>query len=234
VVNEVQIPYSQTIWINTDWIAKDQSTLDANLAHIHWFVKIDGQNYFQDSWLESGTVQDSNDSSITYPGMWLGVSLSGWKLGESHQIDIGFTLDSAINDGWSDYAADYVMLDSFKLDPADLPTPTETSTATLTPTVTNTPRPVVIYPTATKRPFIPTATQGQALANDITLRVKNQCSDAHKVIFSGPKTVKYSVPAGQTVEYQVPHGTYTWIIDNTWTGGPQELTVDVWTLTLCN
>jgi hypothetical protein len=45
--------------------------------------------------------------------------------------------------------------------------------------------------------------------------------------------LKYTVDPGQTVEYQVPQGTYTWMIDNLYPGGPQDLNINVWMLTLC-
>lgn len=229
VVNNVTIPYTQAAHLMVGWYAIDDATLAENLDHIQWFFTVDGQNYFQDSWLEGGGTPDPDDPAILYPGQWFGVAMSGWKVNEPHFIRLGYVVDEPINDGWKDYEAGYTYLMSWYVKPADLPTSTPAPTVTRTPTITPTPMP---RPTNTKG-FLPTYTTGPALIMDITLRVDNKCGERHTVVFNGPMRVKYTVEAGAMLEYQVAQGTYTWVVDNAYQGGPQELNINVWTLTLC-
>lgn len=70
------------------------------------------------------------------------------------------------------------------------------------------------------------------LVLDLTLKVENLCSVTHVVKMSGPMELKFTVEPGKTVEWQAARGVYTWT-DNGVPGGPQELYVGVWTLTLC-
>ena len=221
---DLLIPSNQRIQIVEGWYAIDQATLDENLAHMQFFFTIDGKDYFQDNMMESGIYTDEN--GVEYPGVWAGVVLDGWVVGESHRVELGFITDETINDGWGDYEAGLIGMSSYNFIPSEQPT------ATPKPTVTNTPKP---YPTNTKAAFVPTNTTGSLPPAEIVLKVVNKCPEQHTVVFSGPwPKIKYVVDSGQTVENMVPIGEYTWLIDNTYQGGPQTLNVDVWTLTLCN
>lgn len=221
---DVFIPADQKIHIVEGWYAIDQATLDENMSHIQFFFTIDGQDYFQEYMMEEGIYTDEN--GVEYPGVWAGVVLDDWEIGESHRVEIGFTTDASINDGWGDYNEGLIGINSFNFIPSEAPT------ATPKPVNTATPKP---YPTNTKSAFVPTNTTGSLPPAEIVLKVTNKCPEQHTVIFSGPwPRIKYVVDAGQTVENMVPIGEYTWIIDNLYQGGPQTLNVDVWTLNLCN
>ncbi len=220
---DVVIPFDQKIHVVEGWYAIDQATLDENMSHIQFFFTIDGKDYFQEFMAESGIFTD--DNGVEYPGVWVGVVLEDWMVGESHRVELGFITDAAINDGWGDYEAGLIGMSSFNFIPSAQPT------ATPKPAATNTPKP---YPTNTKAAFVPTNTTGSLPPAEIVLRVINHCPDQHTVIFSGPwPRIKYVVDPGQTVENMVPKGEYTWIIDNLYQGGPQTLDTDVWYLPLC-
>jgi hypothetical protein len=229
----VHFSLDKSAWLVTGWIAKDEATLTENLKHIHWIFEVDGQDYFNSGWEESGVVPDQENSSISYPGKWFGVEMTGWKVGESHQVRIGYQFTEGFNDGWQDHPAGYSEIFTYNVfaDAAPTATPTPRATATLKPTTAPTRAPA--QPTATKSAAQPTATKNIDLVYDMTLKVFNNCGEQHQVIFNGPTRLKYTVGAGQTVEYQAPQGTYTYTIDGYAGGGPQELNTSVWTLTLC-
>lgn len=223
-INEIRLPYDQTLKLTYGWVAKDQQHLDQNLQHIKWVFTIDDVDYFTEDLLVNSEVDDPDNPGATNPGTWLAVTLSGWEVNEPHFIRYGFYLDEAIDDGWSLTEADHSAITTLHVVPAKIPT------ITPGPTVTNTPLP---KPAVTKASVLPTATQGAPLTLDMTLKVTNLCSDAHVVVVTGPMRLKYTVAPGQTVEYQAAQGTYTWMIDNLYPGGPQDLFQSVWTLTLC-
>ena len=227
---EVEIPYDQSVFVFSAWYAMDEDYLAENMKHINWFLTIDGEDYFEQDWPKSDTL---SDSSGEYPGTTLGVALSGWRINEPHTVEIGFTVDDEIFDGWETFDAGYTASTTWVVTPVKevkatatfVPLDQITPEASITPTK---------KPVSTSAPAKPTATQAQNLVYDMTLKVENKCPEQHIVIFSGPTRLKYTVGPGQTVEYQAPQGSYTWIIDNIYTGGPQELNMNVWTLTLCN
>ena len=220
-VYDVEIPYMQPVRFSANWVALDQSTLDDNMAHIKWIFTVDGKEYAGDDWAQRGVTTFSDEPDTEYPGEWFGAVVADWKLGEIHEVAIGFSIDEDIFDGWDTYeAGDYYSV--YNITPARMPT------ATLTSTVTVTPKPVIITPGAK-----PTATTGGSVSYDLTLKVINKCGEEHKVIFDGPMHLKYIVPAGGTVEYQAPQGDYTWVIDDIYNRGPQSLYSSVWSLTLC-
>ena len=159
--------------------------------------------------------------------------MQGWKIGEQHQIRIGFSIDEPIDDGWQYYdTGTKVMV--FNLTPAKLPTATPTAAATATPKPKPTNTKSAVLPTNPKPAVPPTsAPAGADLVLDMTVKVTNNCPEEHKVVMQGPMKLKYTVAPGQTVEYQAAQGTYTWMIDGVYPGGPQDLNSNVWTLTLC-
>ncbi|MBA4384501.1 MAG: hypothetical protein C0410_07175 [Anaerolinea sp.] len=225
-INEIRLPYDQTIKLSKGWVAKDQEHLDQNLQHIKWVFSIDDQDFFTEDLLVNGEMDDEDVAGAKNPGTWLAVTLSGWEIGEPHYIRYGFYFDEAVDDGWEVSDADFSSIYTLYVVPADIPT------ITPGPTITNTAQP---KPAVTKAPAQPTATSGAPLVLNITLKVENKCSDAHVVIFNGPMRLKYSVAPGQTVEYQAAAGTYTWKVDNSYNGGPQTLDASMgwWTYTLC-
>lgn len=78
---------------------------------------------------------------------------------------------------------------------------------------------------------IPTSNPNAKL--DITIKVFNNCDTPQTVLFQGPTYLKYkNVQPGETREMQAAQGTYTYTMDCCGTE-TKELTVSVWTLTLC-
>lgn len=220
-VYDVQIPYEQPVQFITGWYAMDQSTLDEDMAHMKWIFTVDGKEYGGEDWIQTGVTSFADDPNTEYPGVWFGAVVADWKLGESHEVAIGFSIDEQIFDGWDTYeAGEYYSV--YNITPARMPTATPTATAT------STPKPVVKTPGA-----LPTATKNANITYDLTLKVTNKCGEEHKVVFEGPMHLKYIVAAGSTVEYQAPQGTYTWVIDDIYDRGPQALYSSVWELTLC-
>ncbi len=81
------------------WVAKDEAALAENIKHIHFFFEIDGRDYYD----ERFTAQDvayTVDNPDRVPSIFTGVITSGWKIGEPHQIRIGYEFDAEIFDGW--------------------------------------------------------------------------------------------------------------------------------------
>ncbi len=224
VINEIRVPFDQTIKLSTGWVTKDQQHLDQNLQHIKWVFRINDKDFFTEDLLVNSEVDDEDVAGAKNPGTWMAITLSDWKIGKEYYIRYGYYLDAAIDDGWSVTEADFSSIYTLLVVPAKIPT------ITPGPTITNTQQP---NPAVTKAPAQPTATQGPPLVLNITLKVDNRCSDAHVVVFNGPMRLKYTVAPGQTVEYQAAQGIYSWVIDNYEQGGPQELYQSVWTLTLC-
>ena len=228
----VMVPLDKSVNLSMDWTVLDEATLQESLPDVKWIFTIDGQDYFQEDYVEN-TESFYEGDPTGYPAAWLSVNLSGWEDGESHFVCIGLELQKDLSDGWVDLPAGHTFIKKYKLiavkpptatatfEPMDPPTPEPTATATL-------------KPAPTKAPLKPTATQAANLVYDMTLKVTNLCDQQHVVIMTGPTRLKYTVDPGQTVEYQAPQGTYTWMIDNTYPGGPQDLNINIWTLTLCN
>lgn len=203
VMNNVQIPYDQTVRVIVGWIAKDQEHLQENLSHIKWTFSIDGQGYFSDQWLTNGTVPDEKDPSIEYPGTWFGVNMMGWKVGQPHFIRIGYTLDASVNDGWNDISGGYTLIYTYYVKPAELPTATPSATATLTPQPTNTPRPRPTMIPYTKTPVKP------ACNVDSIIEINNTTGGTLTIYLSG--TAKFTfVLGGGFTNLNVCAGNYSY------------------------
>jgi len=142
VINSVDIPYDQPISFYTFWIAKDYTILAQNLEHMLFFVKIDGHDYWDNSFMgtpEPYTFQD--EPNTEYASQWAGVQVSGWKVGESHEIRIGITFTDQVDDGWDTYASGTVFEELYSINP-----------------VLSAPR--ISHPTITITPIPAIATQG--------------------------------------------------------------------------
>lgn len=201
-VNDLMVPYDQTILVGTTWATRDDSSMTANLEHTQWFFKVDGVDYFEEDWLSYGTTTFEDEPGVDYPAVWLDVSLSDWQIGEPHLIEFGFTLDAPINDGWDDYGTDYSIERRFYIEPTELPTATPKPTATSTP-----------------RPAAPAATQANVPSNDnaevehrlgtVPVTITNNKSVAVKIVAVGPTTYTVNVPAGQTIKVKWAPGNYS-------------------------
>jgi hypothetical protein len=132
VVYSVDVPYNQQVSFYTAWIAKDYAILAQNVEHIQFFISIDGQKYWDDSYMaEPEPYVFSDEPGTEYAAQWVGVVLSDWKVGQPHQIRIGFTITEEISDGWDTYASGSVIEHVYTVNPI-LPS-LKTSTVTQTP-----------------------------------------------------------------------------------------------------
>lgn len=188
----LNIPYNQTVQVIVGYIAIDEATLKRNLAHIQWIYTIDGKDYFQEQWLTGGVVPDEKNPSIEYPGMWLGVNMQGWQLGQSHVIRIGFRLAEDVNDGWSNLEKGYAYVLNFNITPIN--PPTATPTATITPK----PRPTTI-------PF----TKTPSCSVDSSIEIENTTGGYVILNLSGPAKFKFNIPTGTTT-WNVCSGSYSY------------------------
>jgi hypothetical protein len=142
VVYSLEVPYDQPVSFYTAWIAKDYTILAQNVEHMQFFITIDGQKSWDDSFMaepEPYVFKDEPDTE--YASQWAGVVLSGWKIGQPHQIRIGYTFTEEINDGWKTYASGTVIEEVYAVNPINPLVETSTltpipaiSTATATPT----------------------------------------------------------------------------------------------------
>jgi hypothetical protein len=202
-INDIEFPYNETAWVTMGWTAKDQATIEENAKKIHWILEVDGQDYFNPDWTGFGFKTDEDDPSITYPGIWLGMTLSGWKIGESHQIKIGYSFDEPVNDGWDSYPAGTGEVFTYIVKPVNMPTATPTATATRT----NTPRPTAIPYTKTPKPTL--APTNPPCSIDSTIEIDNTTGGIVTINLSGPMKFHFELPTGHT-SMQVCSGSYSY------------------------
>lgn len=202
--NELRIPYNTPLLINQQWHALDEDLLAESMDHVKWFFRIDGQDYFQESWVEQGIFENQFDPTLVYPNYQWGVVLDDWKLGESHYIEVGYVISEEIYDGWMNYEPGYQYLVKLHVIPDELPTATPTATQTLTPTVTNTPRPTAIPYTSTPKP-----TARPACEVNSTIEIDNTTGGWLTLKLKGPASYTYDLTTGVTV-LNVCSGSYSY------------------------
>lgn len=127
ILYQVDIPFTSTIRMNTRWCTLDDETLQDNVEHITFIFEIDGTSYLDMAGIEYSSIQDPEDPLVFYPCISMGVMLSGWKIGEDHEIVIGFTIEDEIFDGWDTYGSQTIQY-LYNINPAAIPTHTPTST----------------------------------------------------------------------------------------------------------
>ena len=202
-IYRVSIPYDRSERMLTGWAAVDEATLQENLTHIQWIFRIDGQDYFNDRMLSAGSIPDEDDPSIERPGMWLDVSISGWKLNQTHTVEIGYELTSAADDGWYEYEDGFLTLYTFIVTPTNLPTATPTATATLTPL----PRPTMVPYTKTPKPtLVPT---NPPCSSDSSIEIDNTTGGIVTLKLSGPMSYRFDLATGLTT-LNVCSGSYSY------------------------
>jgi len=184
----VNLPKNATVNLSMDWTVLDEATLQHSLPYVKWIFTIDGQDYFQEDFVEiTETLYD--DDPTGYPSAWMSVNLSGWQMGEPHVVAIGLELQNDLSDGWVDLPASHTYIKKYNLIPIDQPA----ATATFEPMDPPTPEPSAtptLKPAPTKAPVKPTDTQTANLVYDMILKVTNQCGDQHQVIMTGPTRLK--------------------------------------------
>jgi hypothetical protein len=172
----IEFPYSVPLRISLGWYAMDDDLLTANMEHVTFFFKVDGNNYIDDSMIEYGYFYEEDDDTTSYPGYSMGVVLSGWEIGQAHLIEYGYTIDAPINDGWGDYdpqTVEYIIR----------AVPTLAPTFTPEPTATNTPEPVVYTPTP-------------SCAVNATIHFKNSTGETVNIFLTGPASFHFYLAPG--------------------------------------
>lgn len=172
----VEFPYSVPLRINLGWYALDDQTLAANLEHLRFFFRVDGNDYTNDSMFRYGYYYDEQGNPTDYPGYFMGVVLSGWEIGQPHLIEYGYTIDAPINDGWYDSqpgTVTYVIR----------AVPTLAPTFTPEPTATNTPQPVVYTPTP-------------SCSVNASIYVKNSTGETVNIYLTGPASFHFYLQPG--------------------------------------
>lgn len=183
--------------VRTGWCTTDRDILDDNLEHLRFIFTIDGVSYLNDLGTIYYELPYDDDPSLMYPCFNIGGYLSGWKIGESHLVTIGFFIQDALNDGWDDYEARTEMLQIYRIEPAELPTETPT------PTATNTPIPL---PTWTPAPI---ATSTPACGEMGTIDINNETGGVVTLYLTGPAKYTFSLGTGNTA-LSVCGGSYSY------------------------
>lgn len=178
----------------------NEDLLAENSPHIKWFFIIDGQDFFQQNWLEPGSFINYADPETWYPGYQWGVVMDGWQIGQSHMVEVGYVIDEEMSDGWYDYEAGYTYEVKLMIVPVALPTATPTATATLTPTATATRIPYTSTPKPTALP---------ACDLNSTIEIDNTTGGALTLKLSGPAPFKFNLGTGVTV-LSVCSGSYSY------------------------
>lgn len=201
--NSVTVSVNDPAWVTVGWTAIDQTTLEENAQHIHWIFEIDRQDYFNPDWVGYGFSTDQDDSTITYPGIFMGATLTGWKVGESHQIRIGYSFDDYINNGWDGFPSGYEEVFTYNVRVVNPPT----ATPTLTPT--NTPLPTRTF---TPKPFIPkppSPTPMPVCSVDSSIEIDNTTGGIVTLKLSGPTKYRFDLATGVTT-LNVCSGSYSY------------------------
>ncbi len=121
----VMVPFDKPVNLSMDWTVLDEATLQESLPYVKWIFTIDGQDYFQEDYVEiSETFYE--DDPTAYPAAWLSVNLDGWQVGEPHVVTISLELQEDVSDGWVDLPAGHTYIKQYKLIPVNPPTATAT------------------------------------------------------------------------------------------------------------
>jgi hypothetical protein len=112
----VVVPFGDEIRFFYGWCSIDRAVLEDNRAHMEYVFTIDGVSYLDKIDQGYTSMPNENDPTLSYPCYSIGGVLSGWKVGEPHQIVIGAKFLEDIYDGWTTSSAgDYLML--YEIDP---------------------------------------------------------------------------------------------------------------------
>jgi hypothetical protein len=208
-LNTIKVPVNQPVQLLQDWTTVDQNLLDKSLPNIKWVFIVDGQDYFNPAWIEDGVVPDEDNPSIEYPGKWFGVVMSGWKLGETHQVKIGIIIKQTADDGWGVYGTGTEFITTYNFIPVSQPTATPTLTPTNTPlpTRTFTPRPTAVPYTKTPRPTV--APTNPPCSSDSSIEIDNTTGGIVTLKLSGPMKYRFDLATGLTT-LNVCAGSYSY------------------------
>jgi hypothetical protein len=211
----VMVPYNKPVLFKINWIAQDEVELNENLMHVKWIFSVDGQDLFNEEWMEIGKY-----TFYAFPGgevfssKWLGVVVQDWKIGEQHTVNIGYLVEEDIFNGWKWYYAGTTYQAEYQIIPIEAPTATITPTVTITPTATikptitrtNMPKPTAIPLTKTPK-ATPLPTEPPCSANKSFL-VENNTGGYITIDLIGPMKYHADLPAGNTT-IMLCQGTYS-------------------------
>ena len=195
VITPVVFPYGDKVRLNIGWCTLDETSLQDNLKHISYIFEIDGISYLDLAAVEHGYSTDANDPSIQYPCTFIGAMLSGWQIGEDHQVTIGYSFDADVFDGWNTYTP---FTNEYILDLKPTFIPTATPTATIPPT--STPRPLSTIPYHTPVP---------ACDASSSITITNSTDGTVTLYLSGPASYTFYLSTGDTT-LSVCEGTYNY------------------------
>lgn len=189
---DVNVPVGTKVRFVQSWCAIDDATLDSNMESYEFIFMIDEISFV--SMLEPGytSTKDADDPTKTYPCMTIGANLSGWKVGQKHQISIGGKITADINDGWDDYFPTEDMITYNITTVAYTATPTASRTPTRVPTWTYVPR-----------------TPTPACTDKGEIIIKNTTGGTVTLYLVGPAPYTFYLPNGNTT-LTVCRGTYNY------------------------
>ena len=129
-IYSINVPYDRPVFYYFNWVAKDRTTLAQNMEKMQFYFTIDGIDYWDDSFMGSPAPYYLEDEPNTeYAAQGAGVVVSGWEIGQPHEIRFGYTIKELINDGWDDYQSGSVFEDVFDMNPVPADTQTSAPTA---------------------------------------------------------------------------------------------------------
>jgi hypothetical protein len=104
-VYEVNIPENQNLSFRIAWWVQDEEILQKNLELLDFYFLVDGQDYWTNAMLgdpEPYVLDNVPDDVFT--AAVAGVTISDWKIGESHEFRLGAIAKEELFDGWSIYS----------------------------------------------------------------------------------------------------------------------------------
>ncbi len=201
-INDMELDSRDNVRLFVGWCTKDETTLQASLEHITYIFKIDGISYLDRLGVEPGFLS-TNDSADKLSCMFIGAMLGGWKAGESHRVEIGYSFDVEVFDGWNTRAP---FTSTYIYDFRPILYPTETPTITPTPTATY---------------LWLTATPACTVKSSIT--IQNNTGSQMTLHLYGPEPYLFFIQPGQDILKVCP-GDYSYIASgcnnsvDTWVG----------------
>ena len=197
-----EVPNNQPVSFYTSWIAKNETLLNQGQEHIQFFFEIDGNSYIEESFIgtASYTIDESDE---TYPSYFMWIRISGWEIGENHDIRLGFVVDQVISDGWEEYYPGTTYDLNYRISPVLPPTATPTNTPTSTPTKTATFRPL-----PTNTPY-PTNTPVPSCNASSSITINNDTGGYLTLYLTGPGSFHFELPTG-THTISVCPGAYSY------------------------
>ena len=204
ILTTLEIPYNESLRLNIGWCAIDEATLSTDLQHIAYIFEIDGVSYLNLAGIKHGYTSGSDPNS-QMPCAFVGAELSGWQLGQSHKVTIGYRFDAEVFDGWKTYQP-FTTTYMYDFQPSNIPTATPTQTPTLTPSPTYTPSPTR---TRVPLPTLPPATAAPSCEANSSISISNTTDGTVTLYLNGPANYVFYIGTGDS-SVSVCAGTYNY------------------------